>query len=79
MLTGRVDDSWSDVMACSGPGLSNSQSSSLGVAGEEILKAQFLWRKCDGIEKFKYSSMHSREIKTEKKTTHFGHIDTLDK
>ena len=43
----RVGDLWSDVMACSGPRLSNSRSSSLSVADAGTLKHDFvakIWR-----------------------------------
>ena len=69
-LKWRIDNPWSDVMTCSGPRLSNSRSSLLGVAGAGTLKLKFvakMWRNWNFLKK-KNSSMHSRDTKTGKIT-----------
>ena len=75
-LKWRVDDPWSGVMNCSEPRLSDSQSSLLGMADAGTLKHDFvtkIWRNWNIF--LEYSSKHSRNTETEKKS--FGHIDTL--
>ena len=55
-------------MACSGPRLSNSRSSLLGVAGMGTFKTQFCGENMKELKMFflEYTSKHSRNTKTEK-------------
>ena len=51
-LAGRVENFWSDITACSGPRLSNSWSSLLGVASAGTLKLNFVAKMWQNWKKF---------------------------